>query len=28
MLPTIGYVPAGVDEIMQKQQQGWAYLRP
>jgi intracellular sulfur oxidation DsrE/DsrF family protein len=28
MLPTIGYVPAGVVEIMQKQQQGWAYLRP
>jgi intracellular sulfur oxidation DsrE/DsrF family protein len=28
MLPTIGYVPAGVVEIMQKQQQGWAYVRP
>jgi intracellular sulfur oxidation DsrE/DsrF family protein len=28
MLPTIGYVPAGVVEIMQKQQQGWAYIRP
>ncbi|HSC97819.1 MAG TPA: DsrE family protein [Casimicrobiaceae bacterium] len=28
MLPGIGYVPAGVVEIMQKQQQGWAYLRP
>ncbi|HVO88996.1 MAG TPA: DsrE family protein [Casimicrobiaceae bacterium] len=28
MLPTTGYVPAGVVEIMQKQQQGWAYLRP
>ncbi|HLX30331.1 MAG TPA: DsrE family protein [Casimicrobiaceae bacterium] len=28
MLDRIGYVPAGVVEIMQKQQQGWAYLRP
>jgi intracellular sulfur oxidation DsrE/DsrF family protein len=28
MLSGIGYVPAGVVEIMQKQQQGWAYLRP
>jgi uncharacterized protein len=28
MLPTTGYVAAGVVEIMQKQQQGWAYLRP
>ena len=28
MLGGIGYVPAGVVEIMQKQQQGWAYLRP
>ena len=28
MLAGIGYVPAGVVEIMQKQQQGWAYLRP
>src|SRR4051812_49138432 len=24
----IGYVGAGVVEIMQKQQQGWSYLRP
>jgi uncharacterized protein len=24
----IGYVPAGVVEIMQRQQQGYAYLRP
>jgi uncharacterized protein len=24
----IGYVSAGVVEIMQKQQQGWAYIRP
>ena len=28
MLPGIGYVKAGVVEIMQKQQQGYAYLRP
>ncbi|MEO9163867.1 MAG: DsrE family protein [Casimicrobiaceae bacterium] len=28
MLNGIGYVPAGVVEIVQKQQQGWAYLRP
>ena len=28
MMDGIGYVPAGVVEIMQKQQQGWAYLRP
>jgi intracellular sulfur oxidation DsrE/DsrF family protein len=28
MLSGIGYVPAGVVEIMQRQQQGWAYLRP
>jgi intracellular sulfur oxidation DsrE/DsrF family protein len=28
MLPRIGYVPAGVVELMQRQQQGWAYLRP
>ncbi|MDO8449738.1 MAG: DsrE family protein [Rhodoferax sp.] len=28
MLPTIGYVPAGVVELMQKQQQGYAYIRP
>ncbi len=28
MLNDIGYVPAGVVELMQKQQQGWAYLRP
>lgn len=27
MLPDIGYVPAGVVELMQKQQQGYAYLR-
>jgi intracellular sulfur oxidation DsrE/DsrF family protein len=28
MLPGIAYVPAGVVEIMQRQQDGWAYLRP
>jgi len=28
MLKDIGYVKAGVVELMQKQQQGWAYLRP
>jgi uncharacterized protein len=28
MWPTIAYVPGGVIELMQKQQQGWAYVRP
>ena len=28
MLPSVGYVPGGVIELMQKQQQGWAYVRP
>ena len=28
MLPGIGYVPSGVVELMQKQQQGYAYIRP
>lgn len=28
MLPDIGYVPAGVVELMRKQQQGFAYIRP
>jgi intracellular sulfur oxidation DsrE/DsrF family protein len=28
MLAGVGYVPAGVVEIVQRQQQGWAYLRP
>lgn len=28
MLDGVGYVPAGVIEIMQRQKQGWAYLRP
>jgi intracellular sulfur oxidation DsrE/DsrF family protein len=27
MLPEITYVPAGVVEVMKKQQQGWAYIR-
>jgi len=28
MLPDIGYVPSGVVEVMRKQQQGYAYIRP
>ena len=28
MLSNISYVPAGVVELMRKQQQGWAYIRP
>ena len=28
MLPALGYVPAGVTEIMTRQGEGWAYLRP
>ena len=28
MHPEIGYVPAGAAEIMRRQQQGYAYLRP
>ncbi|MGH8832978.1 MAG: DsrE family protein [Polaromonas sp.] len=28
MLPAISYVPAGVTEIMKRQGEGWAYLRP
>ena len=28
MLGKIGYVRSGVVELMQKQQQGWAYIRP
>lgn len=28
MLAKVGYVRSGVVEIMQKQQQGWAYIRP
>jgi len=28
MLPSIGYVKAGVVELMEKQRQGYAYIRP
>ena len=28
MNAAVGYVPAGVTEIMKKQSEGWAYLRP
>ena len=28
MLPDIGYVPAGVVEVLRKQQAGYAYIRP
>lgn len=28
MLPRIGYVPAGVIEIINKQKQGWSVVRP
>lgn len=28
MLPAISYVPAGVTEIMRRQGEGWAYIRP
>jgi intracellular sulfur oxidation DsrE/DsrF family protein len=28
MLPDIGYVPAGVVELMKRQHQGYAYIRP
>ena len=28
MLPKLGYVMAGVVELMQKQKEGWAYIRP
>lgn len=28
MTPSISYVSAGVVELMQRQQQGWAYIRP
>ena len=28
MHPNVGYVPAGVTEIVQRQRDGWAYLRP
>ena len=28
MLPKIGYAEAGVVQLMKRQQQGWAYIRP
>lgn len=28
MLPSLGYVPAGVIELMKKQKAGYAYIRP
>jgi len=28
MLPDIGYVPAGVVELMKRQREGYAYIRP
>lgn len=28
MLPTVGFVPAGVVELMKRQQEGYAYIRP
>ena len=28
MLPSVGYVKAGVVELMQRQQEGYAYIRP
>ena len=28
MHPNVSYVPAGVVEIVRRQQEGWAYLRP
>jgi intracellular sulfur oxidation DsrE/DsrF family protein len=28
MNPSISYVPAGVVQIMKRQQEGWAYIRP
>lgn len=28
MLPVVGYVPSGVVEILKKQEEGYAYLRP
>jgi intracellular sulfur oxidation DsrE/DsrF family protein len=28
MLPGIGYVPAGVVELIKKQREGYAYIRP
>jgi uncharacterized protein len=28
MLPNIGYIQSGVVEVMQKQQEGWSYIKP
>jgi hypothetical protein len=28
ILPGVSYVPAGVVEIMKRQQEGWSYIRP
>ena len=28
ILPGVNYVPAGVVEIMKRQQEGWSYIRP
>jgi len=28
MLPDLSYMPAGVTQLMKRQQQGWAYIRP
>jgi uncharacterized protein len=28
MLPSAGYVPGGVVELMKRQKEGWAYIRP
>ena len=28
MLPGIGYVPSGVVQLMKRQKEGWAYIRP
>ena len=28
MYPSVGYVKAGVVELMKRQREGWAYIRP
>ena len=28
ILPNVGYVKAGVIELVERQRQGWAYIRP
>lgn len=28
MLPSIGYVPAGVAEIVKREREGWSYVKP